>query len=101
MRYFPTNIKFDFLSQRVDKCLDESKFVSQEKQSVIHPSIKGQGPGQDNMANYRPVSNLTFLFKIKERAMLDQLWKVLLENKIIPVHQSAYQKLHSNRNCPL
>ena len=27
--------------------------------------------------------------------MLDQLWKILEENKIIPVHQSAYWKLHS------
>ena len=27
--------------------------------------------------------------------MLDQLWKVLEEHKIIPVHQSAYRKLHS------
>ena len=66
-----------FVKKIVDKCFDESTFVPSEKQSLIQPSIKGQGHDQDNMANYRPVSNLTLLPKIIERAMLDQLWKVL------------------------
>ena len=47
------------------------------------------------MANYCPVSNLTFLSRVIEQAMLAQLWKVLEEKTIIPVHQSAYQKRHS------
>ena len=48
------------------------------------------GLDQGDMANHRPVSNLTFLSKVIEWAMLNQLWKVLEENKIITVHQSAY-----------
>ena len=51
------------------------------------------------MANYRPVTNLTFLPKVMEWAMLDQLWKDFEENKIIPIHQSAYQKLHSTETA--
>ena len=42
-----------------------------------------------------PVSNFTFIYKVIAWAMLDQLWKILEENKIVPVHQSAYRKLHS------
>ena len=42
------------------------------------------------MTNYHPVSNLTFLSKVIEQAMLDQLWKVLEENKIISVHKPVY-----------
>ena len=34
-----------------------------------------------------------------ERAILDQLYEVLQENMIIPVHQSAYQKLHSTETA--
>ena len=31
--------------------------------------------------------------------MLEQLCKVLKENRIIPVHQSAYQRLHSTETA--
>ena len=61
----------------VYKCFDESTFVSSEKRSLIDPSIKRQGLDQDYMANYHPAFNLTFLSKVIEWAMLDQLWKVL------------------------
>ena len=83
----------------IDKCFDESTFTSSEKRSFIHPSIKRQDLDQDNMANCCPVSNLTFLFKVIEQAKLDQLWKALEENKIIPAHQSAYQRLHSTETA--
>ena len=50
------------------------------------------------MTNYHPVSNLTFLSKVIEQVTLDQLWKIL-ENKIIPVHQSTYRKLQSTETA--
>ena len=65
----------------------------------MHLAIRRQGLDQDNMANYRPVSNFTFLSKVIEQAMLDQLWKVVDESKIIPVHQSAYRKLPSTETA--
>ena len=37
----------------IDRSFDESVFVSSEKRSLIHPSIKKQGLDRDNMANYR------------------------------------------------
>ena len=83
-----------FIKKIVNKCFGESTFVLSEKRSLIHRSIKGWGLDQDNMTNYRSVSNLIFLSKVTDWAMLDQLWKVLKE-MIIPVDQSAYQKLHS------
>ena len=88
-----------FIKKIIDRSFDESVFVSSEKRSLIHPSIKKQGLDRDNMANYRPVSNLTFLSKIIERAMLDHLYGVLQDNNIVPVHQSAYQKLHSTETA--
>ena len=70
-----------------------------EKRSLIYPSIKKLGLDRDNMANYRPVSNLTFLSKVIEWAILDQLCGILQNNNIVPVHQSAYQKLHSTETA--
>lgn len=90
-----------FIKKVIDKCFDEDIFVSSEKQSLIHPLIKKKGLDQENMANYRPVSNLTFLSKIIERAMLDQLNSTFMANNIIPVHQSAYRKQHSTETALL
>ena len=86
-----------FINRIVSKCFDESTFVSSEKLSLIHPSVKGQGLDQDNMGYYCPVSNLTFLSKVIEQVMPDQLWKFLEENKIIPVHQFAHRKMYSTK----
>ena len=41
------------------------------------------------------IFDIDLFSKVIEWAMLDQLWEVLEENKIIPLHQSAYGKLHS------
>ena len=88
-----------FIKKLIDKCFDEAIFISSEKRSLVYPLIKKKGLDRENMANYRPVSNLTFLSKILERAMLDQLDDVFRANNIIPVHQSAYRKQHSTETA--
>ena len=42
---------------------------------------------------------MTFPSKVIEQSMLGQLRKVLEENTIISVHQSAYRKLHSTETA--
>ena len=88
-----------FIKKVVDKSVDEGIFVTSEKQSLIHPRIKKPDLDQDILANYRPVANLTFLSKILERAILDQLMDVLKQNNIIPAHQSAYHQMHSTETA--
>ena len=83
----------------INKCFEESNFVLSEKESLIHPSLKKPGLDCENMANYRPVSNLTFLSKIIERAMLDQLNPLFVQNGVIPVVQSAYREFHSTETA--
>ena len=60
-------------------------------------------PGQDaaNMANYRPVSNLTFVSKVTERAVASQLNEYLVANDLLPHYQSAYRKRHSTETAML
>ena len=45
--------------------------------------------------NYRPVSNLSFLSKLIEGAVIQQYTAHLLRNGINDIHQSAYKKYHS------
>jgi hypothetical protein len=44
------------------------------------------------MANYRPVSNVTFMSKVVERAVALQLLEYLAANDLLPHNQSAYRK---------
>jgi len=57
-------------------------------------------PGLDtaDMANFRPVSNLTYMSKVVERAVSVQLNEYLKDNGLLPRCQSAYRKQHST-NC--
>ena len=41
------------------------------------------------MANYRPVSNVTFITKVTERAVARQLNEYLADNDLLPRYQSA------------
>ena len=48
-----------------------------------------------SLSNYRPVSNLPFLFKVLERIVLSRLSQYLIDNNLYDDHQSAYRSNHS------
>ena len=81
----------------INSSFDEGHFVASEKHGLIQPYLK-IGLDVNDLSNYRPVTNLTHLSKIIERAMLDQLVPFLEEVGVVPRCQSAYRKLHS-RDC--
>lgn len=83
----------------VNSSFDEANFVTSEKRGLIRPYLKKIGLDVDNLGNYRPVTNLSFLSKIIERAMLDQLMPFLEEVGVIPRCQSAYRKFHSTETA--
>ena len=43
------------------------------KHAIVRPLIKKTGPDPDNQINYKPVSNLLFLYKVLEKVVLKQL----------------------------
>ena len=67
--------------------------------ALLRPLLKKPGLDVEDMNSFRPVSNLSFLSKIVERAMLDQLLPFLEENKIIPKSQSTYRQFHSTETA--
>ena len=78
---------------------DEGYFQASEKCGLIWPYLKKIGLDINYLSNYRPVTNLTHLSKVIDRAMLDQLVPFLEEVCMVPRYQSAYRKLHSTETA--
>ena len=53
------------------------------------------------MANFCPVSNLTFMSKVFERVVAEQLHEFLATEELLPDNQSAYRKRHSTETTML
>ena len=87
-----------FIASLVNKYF-ECIFVTSEKVVLLRPTLKKPSLDVEDMNSFRPVSNLSFLSKIVERAMLDQLLPFLEENRIIPKNQSAYHQFHSTETA--
>ena len=61
----------------------------------IIPLIKDDKLDSNNLKNYRPVTNLTFLGKLIERVVLKRLESHLATNNLNCADQFAYKKHHS------
>ena len=83
----------------INSSFEEGHFVASEKRGLIRPYLKKIGLDANDLSNYRPVTNLSHLSKIMERAMLDQLVPYLEEVGVVPRCQSAYRKLHSSETA--
>ena len=69
-------------------------FPWSEKKAIVKPIVKGKLDTQ-SLSSFRPVSNLTFLSKIIENVILDQLTDHLNAVQALPDCQSAYRRLYS------
>ena len=71
------------------------------KESLVNPLLKKFGLDNNQLNNYRPVSNLTFLSKILEKVVLKQLLNHMNLNGLEEIFQSAYKKGHSTETALL
>ena len=69
------------------------------KTATVTPLLKKSNLDPDDKKNYRPVSNLPFLSKVKEKIVVKQLDNHMLLNKMYPSNQSAYRKYHSTETA--
>ena len=69
--------------------------IDGEKIAHITPLIKNHSLDSSFLKNYRPISNLSFVFKLIERVILRRLNKHLADNMLNEPLQSAYKKVHS------
>ncbi|MCP4274572.1 MAG: hypothetical protein GY781_21820 [Gammaproteobacteria bacterium] len=93
------NYTVEHISKIINKCFNENNFPDSEKHALLRPTLKKPGLDVRSFSNYRPVSNLSFLSKLIERAILDQLLPILQQNEAIPIFQSAYQHHHSTETA--
>ena len=78
----------------VNKSMELGVFPEKWKVAVIRPLLKKIGL-ELSISNYRPVSNLPFLSKVLEKAVLVQFDKHCKDEDLMPDYQSAYRRFYS------
>ncbi len=79
------------LTKCVNALLSSGVFPQDFKSAVVRPHIKKLSLDQDLLKNYRPVSNLSFLNKLIERIVANQLIEHLEKNMLFGPLQLAYR----------
>lgn len=69
------------------------------KHAIVTPLIKKPSLDKENLKNYRPVSNLSFLGKRIEKVAIDQINTHLIEHDFQEPLQSAYTANHSTETA--
>lgn len=89
------------LSHIINSSLSSGIFPTSMKHAVISPILKKQNLDRENMANYRPVSNLSYVSKLTERVVARRLDHHCVRNHIHCTFQSAYRTRHSTETALL
>jgi hypothetical protein len=94
---------FSFLLSQISSIyhyLLGSFLINSKAVRSIHSSKK-PNLNREDLGNYRPVSHLSFLFKLTERIAKNRLMNHLSSNKLLNSFQSAYLKSHSTETTLL
>ena len=81
--------------------LSEGIFPSSFKQEIVHPLLKKPSLPDDDLNNFRPISNLNFISKILEKVVASRIQSHLLSNSLSSSFQSAYRMFHSTETTLL
>ena len=82
----------------INLSLQSGHFHEIWKEAIVTPLLMKCGSDPSNFKNLRPVSNLSYISKLTESAVADQIQSHLAKNNLYPVFQSAYRKLHSTES---
>ena len=85
----------------VNLSLSQGCFPTHFKSSLVSPLLKKLTLNRDDMKNYRPVSNLSFLSKILEKVVTSRLNSHINSSHTSNDYQSAYRKFHSTETALL
>ena len=103
---FPTRLLISYLAIIIDVifhivnlCTTTNVFPLPCKSSIMTPLIKKPGLDAEILKNCRPVSNLSFLFKVIEKVIASRIISHIENNAIIDKFQSAYKCGHSTETA--
>ncbi len=77
----------------------EGVFPESLKQAIVRPRLKKSTLNADDLGCYRPISNLSFLSKVIERAAAARLSAHIESQRLLPCRQSAYRDGHSTETA--
>src|ERR1700733_5174853 len=83
------------ITKIINLSLFTGNFPLNFKHSHVTPLLKKSNLDKENVSNYRPISNLSFLSKLTERIVLARLNDYLSSNSLLNPHQSGFTKHHS------
>ena len=96
------HVQHNYLVPTVTKLVNTSLtlgvFATDWKMSIIRPLLKKLGL-ELLLANYRPVSNLSFMSKLVEKCALKQFIQHCNDQNLIPDYQSAYRSGYSTETA--
>ena len=95
------DVLLPYLTSMVNASLAQGRLPTSQRHAVVTPLLKKTGLDTADMSNFRPVSNLSFMSKVVERAVASQLTEYLSANGLLPCLQSAYRKRHSTETAML
>src|SRR6218665_1856161 len=90
-----------FLTALCNSSIREASLPDSQKRSILLPVIKQDGLDQSDPANYSPITNVTFLSKILEWIVANQLISYLDANEMFPPNQSGFRRNHSTETLLL
>ena len=93
-----TSVETDLL-QIVNSLLASGIFPKSLKTAAIKPLIKNRTLDASVMNNYRPVSNLSFISKVIEKVVFNQLNDFLNESGSLDNFQSGFRRHHSTETA--
>jgi len=67
------DVLLPYVTAMINASLHEGRLPSSQKHAVVTPLLKKPQLDADQLKNYRPVSNLSFVSKLTERAVSSQL----------------------------
>ena len=84
----------------INLSLQSGCFPDSWKHAVVHPRLK-KSKAEVIFPNLRPISNLTFVSKLTERAVFNQTHDHLTLHDLYPTAQSSYREYHSTETALL
>ena len=87
------------LTTIINKSLVTGLVPNSLKEAMLTPILKKPNLDQEDLNNYRPISNLPYLSKLLERVVAAQLVKHINNHDIAEQFQSAYRKFHSTETA--
>ena len=93
------DVLLPFIHVMCNASLKEGHLPSSQKAAIVTPILKKVNADPDELKNYRPISNLTFISKVIERIVAEQITRHLNEANLMPPLQSAYRCHHSTETA--